>query len=496
VLEPDGVPIWQRSDKEQMAMLKSMFPNLFSGKLGLIKDFTAKLDIDESVRPVRQPQRPIAFHYREAVEKEILRQVEEGILEKVDENSGPTPWVANLVIIPKDKGLRNAKAGVSRLKPDGQAYELAVRLTYDAKAQNKAIRRTRYPGKTLEDIIYLINGGKVFSKLDIIKAFHQMGLDEASRYLTTIRTHIGLFRYKRLHMGISCASEIFTEAIRVILKDCPCQLNMTDDILVHGVGYEDHWRNLVKVLKTLEEHGITLNLEKCQFFKKDLTFYGLNVSENGVAPTEDRCRVLREAKPPANAKELRSLLGVAQYSSRFMRDMCMITEPLWRLTKKGEVWKWTAVEQLALEKLKEAISTKCMAFFNKDWHTKLIVDVSPVGVGSVLVQVNPNDRNDRCVIRFASKMLTDIERRYSQCEKEAYAAVWGCERNWLYLMAKSSPWSPITWRFSSFLATRLNDRLLESRDGRFGYLSLISTLSIVLELRTSLTTSRGSLVQM
>ena len=77
-----------------LSELIEMFPNLFSGKLGCMKGVEVKLDIDETVRPTRQPQRPIAFHLRDAVEKEILKQVDLGILERVDEKSGPTPWVA------------------------------------------------------------------------------------------------------------------------------------------------------------------------------------------------------------------------------------------------------------------------------------------------------------------------------------------------------------------------------------------------------------------
>ena len=59
------------------------------------------------------------------------------------------------------------------------------------------------------------------------------------------------------------------------------------------------------------------------------------------------------------------------------------------------------------------------------------------GLGAVLVQVNPNDKNDRKIVCFASRLLTEIETRYSQCEKEGIAAVWGCERFWMYLFGSS-----------------------------------------------------------
>jgi hypothetical protein len=64
-------------------------------------------------------------------------------------------------------------------------------------------------------------------------------------------------------MGISCASEIFTEVIRVMLADLPGQVNMTDDILIFGKSDEEH--QLMAVLKRLEENGLTLNIDKCEF---------------------------------------------------------------------------------------------------------------------------------------------------------------------------------------------------------------------------------------
>ena len=193
------------------------------------------LDIDESVKPVRQPQRPVPFHLREPVEKELLKQESEGIIERVTTKSGPTPWVANLVIVNKDKLAKNAKCVASRsLAKQSISKDFKIRLTCDNRAQNKAIRRQRFPSKTIEDLICQVNGSTIFSNLDIYKAFHQAMLHQDCRYLTTTTSHIGLWRYIRLHMGISSAQEIFTELVRCLLEGIPGQLNMTDDILIYG----------------------------------------------------------------------------------------------------------------------------------------------------------------------------------------------------------------------------------------------------------------------
>ena len=265
----------------------------------------------------------------------------------------------------------------------------------------------------------------MFSKLDIIKAFHQLELHKDSRYLTTIITHLGLYRYLRLHMGVSCASEVFTEEIRRMFEGIPGQANMTDDILVYGDSWEAHDKSLMMVLERLENRGVTLRADKCEFYKEELTFFGLRSTKNGVSPTEDRCRALKEAAVPVNAKELRSFLCTVLWSARFIKDICSISEPLWSLLRKQVKWRWTEVEQASFEKIKNSISTRCMAYFNVKWSTEVIVDAGPSGIGAVLCQYNPENNDDRRIVCFASRMLTDVERRYSQCENEALAAVWG-----------------------------------------------------------------------
>ena len=135
------------------------------------------------------------------------------------------------------------------------------------------------------------------------------------------------------------------------------------------------------------------------------------MSAEGIKPTDDKCQALGEATPPTNVKELRSLLGVIQSNSRFIRDTCSTTEPLWRLTKKNAKWEWTEEHDTALHKLKQTISNKYMAYLNKEWDTELIVDASPVGLGAVLQQRNPKNKNGVKIICFASRLLSETERR-------------------------------------------------------------------------------------
>ena len=162
-------------------------------------------------------------------------------------------------------------------------------------------------------------------------------------------------------MGIASASEIFTEKIREMLSDIPGQVNMTDDILVFGKTEEEHHKSLMAVLKRLEEKGFTIHKKKSDFYVRELTFFGLRFTANGISPTEDRVRGIHEAPAPEDAKALRSFLCSITWSSRFMRDVCTIADPLWQLTKSDAVWKWGKIEQDAFEQpMREGRPGRCL----------------------------------------------------------------------------------------------------------------------------------------
>ena len=76
-----------------------------------------------------------------------------------------------------------------------------------------------------------------------------------------------------------------------------------------------------------------------------------------------------------------------------------------------------------------------MAFYDKNAPTEVVTDASPIGLGAILVQEQLGVKR---AVAFASRSLSEGERRYSQTEKEALAVVWGYERFSLYLLGLES----------------------------------------------------------
>ena len=390
------------------------FSELFNG-VGKLKDTTIKLHIDENVPSVAQPARRIPFHIRKALDKALDELEEHDIIEP---SVGATPWVSPLVVFPKPNN------------PD------EVRVCIDMRQANKAIQRERHPTPTVEEILHDLNGASVFSKLDLNKGYHQLELDPKSRGITTFATHRGLYRYQRLAFGITSAAEIFQYQIQTALAGIPGCRNLSDDIIVYGKTQQEHDATLRNVFQRLRDKGLTLNRSKCVFNKGNLNFYGYTFSADGMKADDKKLQAIKDAPVPQHVGELRSFLGLVNYVSRFIRDFATIAAPLRDLTKKSTNWTWNSEHQIAFDKLKESLTSKSVvAYFDPQKETEIIVDASPVGLGAILMQktVLSHGEEQSKVCAYASRTLSDVERRYSQTEKEALAIVWACEKFHLYI---------------------------------------------------------------
>ena len=97
--------------------------------------------------------------------------------------------------------------------------------------------------------------------------------------------------------------------------------------------------------------------------------------------------------------------------------------------------QWSEEELKQFNEVRNAVLTESLGYFDPNWKTCLMVDASPVGVGAVLFQENPKDKEHKKIIAFWSQGLSDVESRYSQYEKETLAVVLAIEHFRVYLLA-------------------------------------------------------------
>ena len=96
------------------------------------------------------------------------------------------------------------------------------------------------------------------SKLDLSEAYHQLELDEDSRYITTFYSahDLGFFRYKRLNYRTNAAAELFQYILQAQPQGLKGVKNIAGDIIVYGATREEHDDNLDKCLKRLSDRGL------------------------------------------------------------------------------------------------------------------------------------------------------------------------------------------------------------------------------------------------
>ena len=145
---------------------------------------------------------------------------------------------------------------------------------------------------------------------------------EESWYITTFSTHLG--QAFKLY-GTNAAAEIFRKTLQGQLQGLKGVKNIANDIIVHGATREEHDENLDRCLKRLLDRGLRLNRSKCTFLKDTLEFFRQIFSKHGCRPDPKRYTALKNAPQPTHVSEVRSLLGMATYSSKYfktiLRDM-------------------------------------------------------------------------------------------------------------------------------------------------------------------------------
>ena len=140
--------------------VESTYADVFQG-LGKFPGEPYKLRLKPDAVPAKHRPRRVPVHLQDAFHEEVERLVKIDVLGKVTE---PTEWVNSFVIVEKVIDSSNAHSPNHSIKK-------SIRLCIDPKDLNEALEREPYYSRSIDELISMFAGAKVFTIVDMDKGY-------------------------------------------------------------------------------------------------------------------------------------------------------------------------------------------------------------------------------------------------------------------------------------------------------------------------------------
>ena len=399
--------------------VESTYADVFQG-LGKFPGEPYKLRLKPDAVPAKHRPRRVPVHLQDAFHEEVERLVKIDVLEKVTE---PTEWVNSFVIVEKVIDSSNAHS-------PNHVIKKSIRLCIDPKDLNEALEREPYYSRSIDELISMFAGAKVFTIVDMDKGYWQVVLHPESRKLTCMAFDIGRYQFKRLPMGSKIASDIFQRMLDSVYIGLPGVTGIADDMVIFGRNEEEHDRNLILFLETTRKNGLVLNKKKLQFKKEEVSFFGHRWNSTGISPDPKKTESILKMQFPPDKETMHSFLGLVNFLNRYTPKLAELCSPLRKLILKDSHYSPGDPEHAAFDAIKAEFKKKIiLPYFDRNKETILQTDASKKGFGAVILQ-------EEQPIYYASRALTSAEKNYQNLEREAQAAVWGMEKFHYFLYGR------------------------------------------------------------
>ncbi|GFX62997.1 hypothetical protein TNCV_1100901 [Trichonephila clavipes] len=241
-----------------------------------------------------------------------------------------SPWSSPLHVVPKSD---------STVRPVGDYRQLNSVTEFD-----------NYPMPYLNDFAHALHGKRMFSKIDIFKAFYQIPIAECDIPKTAVTT--------------------------------PWE------------NAEEHRSHLRTIFQRLSSYGLKLNISKCVFGVTELIFLGHLITPDGIKSFPDKVQAVLNYKQPETVGSLRKFLGLLNFYRRFLpkaaEQQYLLSEFLKgsKGKKDSKPLNWSSEAITAFQRCTQALADAALlAHPSPSAPLALHVDASDYAIGGALHQV-------------------------------------------------------------------------------------------------------------
>lgn len=363
----------------------------------------------ENPEPIKQRYRPQNPYMQQVIREEVDQMLRDGIIEPSN-----SPWNSPVVIVRKKDGKH--------------------RFCIDFQKVNAVTKKDAYPLPHILGILDKLRQAKFISSIDLHQGYWQVRLSPDSKQITAFTVPgVGLFQFRVMPFGLHSAGSTFQRLMDLVIGPDlePYCFAYLDDIIVLGDSFEHHLSLLQEVFRRLRHANLRLNPDKCQFGRRTLCYLGHLVTPEGIATDPGKVDAIRRLQAPKTVRGLRRFLGIVSWYRRYVPTFATIAAPLHKLLKKKQRWKWGPEQEAAFQEIKRRL-TEAPVLTCPDFTKPFVLqtDASDFGLGAALTQ---DSEGIERIIAYASRSLSDTEKKYSVTEKECLAIVWGIEKMRPYL---------------------------------------------------------------
>jgi hypothetical protein len=397
------------SETAQKALLNALLefaPTWVEERRGLARTIEHHIILD-TTRPIVDRPRRHPPQLLQVAMAEVHSMLEQGVI-----RPSCSPYASEVVLVEKkaDKGG-------------------GIRFCVDYRRLNQHTLPDRHPLPRIDDLLRLVRRSRHFISLDLRAGYWQIPMAASSIPKTAFRINNQLYEFLVMPFGLTNAPATFQRAMEHIFGDLKWSgvLVYLDDILIHAPSEEELLNLFRIVLRRLQEHNLTMKLEKCFFAPARIDYLGHVLSADGLQPNLRKVAALGKWKIPRTLTELRSLLGFLGFYRQYIEHYAELTAPLTDMTKKGSTIRWSErltelvnglLGQLAVVTLTNPLETD---------QFRVTTDASERGIGAELACRSVDGDTWRPVMLVSHK-FNDRERNWPSYEREAYGIVYALDK--------------------------------------------------------------------